>query len=322
MDSIVGGLKLTVSFKIRKTLKTKSLQLNVMRKILLTNDDGIHSPALKSLWNSLIKLSNVEIVTVVPEHEMSAAGKSITLHKPLRINKVVSKLQKGKYHSAYLVSGTPADAVVVAFKFIIGEKPLITVSGINLGDNITIDNIFTSGTVAAAIQSALQGVKAISISSAVPSDFRIHPRPFSHFLAHGAISAKIVDFLLSNSFPSEVDLINVNFPFSLSSQTPVRITSLGRTKFENFILERVDPRGTTYYWIGGNQINIDQSYLGTDLYALVVENAISITPIKLDLTASLELTEEGIEREKRAAEETKEKMLALKEAIEQEIKKL
>ncbi|MBO3801188.1 MAG: 5'/3'-nucleotidase SurE [Thermoproteota archaeon] len=293
-----------------------------MRKILLTNDDGIYSPALKSLWSSLIKISDVEIVTVVPEHEMSAAGKSITLHKPLRINKVVSKLQKGKYYTAYLVSGTPADAVVVALKFIVGEKPLITVSGINLGDNITIDNIFTSGTVAAAIQSALQGIKAVSMSSAIPSDFRSRSKLFSHFLAHGAISTKIVDFLLNNGFPSGVDLININFPFSLSSQTPVRITSLGRTKFENFILERVDPRGTTYYWIGGNQINIDQNYVGTDLYALAIENAISITPIRLDLTATLELNEERIEREKKAAEEIRVKMFALKDAIEQEIKKL
>jgi len=262
---------------------------------LLTNDDGVHSPAFKALWRHLLDLKIGDVVAVTPEHEMSAAGKSITLHKPLRVNKISSKIHGDKYGHVYLISGTPADAVVIAFKLILTEKPCITVSGINIGDNITLDNLFTSGTIAAAIQSLLNDVPAIAFSVEIPTSIDRRQLKVSNFNFHGRLAAEITRFMIENPL-SKTQVLNINFPFNLGKNTGVELTSLAKIKFENYILERKDPRGAPYYWIGSSEINVSKSDEGTDLYALTVQKAISISPISLDVSTLILKNPESIYR--------------------------
>ena len=262
---------------------------------MLTNDDGVHSPAFKALWRHLLDLKIGDVVAVTPEHEMSAAGKSITLHKPLRVNKISSKIHGDKYGYVYLISGTPADAVVIAFKLILTEKPHITVSGINIGDNITLDNLFTSGTIAAAIQSLLNDVPAIAFSVEIPTSVERRQLKVSNFNFHGKLAAEITRFMIENPL-TKTHVLNINFPFNLGKDTSVELTSLAKIKFENYILERKDPRGTPYYWIGSSEINVSKSDEGTDLYALTVQKAVSISPISLDVSTPILKNPESIYR--------------------------
>ncbi len=277
-----------------------------MPSVLLTNDDGIHSPPLRALWKALLDAEVGEVAVVVPEREMSAAGKGITLHKPLRLMSVYAKLGRGRYGLAHLTNGTPGDCVMLALKWILGERPDVVASGINMGDNITVDNVFTSGTIAGAVEAVLQGIPAAAFSSEVPSD----PKAVrvSAFEPHAAIAAEVVSWMLEEGLPEGVDLLNVNFPFRISDDTPVVLTRLGWTKFRNFILERVDPRGRPYYWIGSDVIDVGEQDEGTDIYALTVERAISITPLRLDNTFRLDVDEEWMREELERAARAREKL--------------
>ncbi|MCD6244525.1 MAG: 5'/3'-nucleotidase SurE [Candidatus Korarchaeota archaeon] len=250
--------------------------------VLLTNDDGLHSAPFRAFWIGLLEVKLGNITVVVPEHEMSAAGKGITLHKPLRIRKLPVKVRGFGYKDAYTVSGTPGDAVTMAVRFIMDIRPDIVVSGINVGDNITLDNIFTSGTIAAALQGTILGITSTAFSVEIP--IGEPTRPIDRFLPHARLAARIVKWLLERGLPDGVDLLNVNFPYRISEDTPVRVTRLAKVKFENYVLERIDPRGNPYYWLGGNPVPVTEMDRGTDLYALTVERAVSITPISLNMS--------------------------------------
>ncbi len=266
--------------------------------ILLTNDDGLHSAPFRAFWTSLLEAKLGKITVVVPEHEMSAAGKGITLHKPLRIRKLPVKVRGFGYREAFTVSGTPGDAVTVAVKFIMDSEPDVVVSGINVGDNITLDNIFTSGTIAAALQGTILGITSSAFSVEIPAG---QPsRPVDRFLIHARLAAKITEWLAVKGLPEGVDLLNVNFPYKISNGTPIRITRLARMKFENYVLERIDTRGNPYYWLGGNPVPVTEKDRGTDLYALTVERAVSITPITLDLSVR-EVNCDELNRKRRKA---------------------
>ncbi len=269
--------------------------------ILLTNDDGLHSAPFRAFWTGLMERKIGKVTVVVPEHEMSAAGKGITLHKPLRIRKLPVKVRGFGYREAFTVSGTPGDAVTVAVKYIMDSEPDVVVSGINVGDNITLDNIFTSGTIAAALQGTIMGITSSAFSVEIPAG---QPsRPVDRFLTHARLAAMITEWLVRRGLPEGVDLLNVNFPYKISEDTPIRITRLARMKFENYVLERIDTRGNPYYWLGGNPVPVTEKDRGTNLYALMVERAVSITPISLDLSVKELNCEELNRKRKRALEE-------------------
>ncbi len=280
-----------------------------MFTILLTNDDGLHSAPFRAFWAGLLEARLGKVTAVVPEHEMSAAGKGITLHKPLRIRKLPVKVRGFGYREAFTVSGTPGDAVTMAVKYIMDSEPDVVVSGINIGDNITLDNIFTSGTIAAALQGTIMGITSSAFSVEIPTG---QPsRPVDKFLIHAKLAAKITEWITANGLPDGIDLLNVNFPYKISDDTPIRITRLARMKFENYVLERIDTRGNPYYWLGGNPVPVTENDRGTDLYALMVERAVSITPITLDLSVR-ELNCEEFNRKRKNALE---KMFSLTEML-------
>lgn len=236
--------------------------------ILITNDDGIYADGLLALKAELDKIGKVWVVA--PDRPRSACGHSITLHKPLRADKV--ELADGSI--GYASNGTPSDCVSLAIFGIIKEKVDLVVSGINNGPNLGWDLTY-SGTVSAAMEGAICGTKAFSISVAT------HQKDVNYTLASG-IAAKLAVILENNVLP-ESTLLNVNVPpYPASKVLGIKITRQGKRRYNGQVEKRVDPMGRDYYWLGGN-LPIDKMEEGTDVKA-VAERYVSVTPVHLDLT--------------------------------------
>ncbi|MBI5169295.1 MAG: 5'/3'-nucleotidase SurE [Candidatus Eisenbacteria bacterium] len=231
--------------------------------ILVTNDDGIGSPALLQLKAQLSQFGRVTIIA--PDRNQSATSQALTLHRPLRIH----ALQE----DVYSVDGTPTDCVLVAFHGKLVERPDLVVSGINHGPNMGED-VFYSGTVAAAIEGTLQGVPALAASLVTrqPTDFR----------EPAEIVGRLLRQVLVRGLPPRM-LLNVNFPFrSMADLAGVQFTRLGTRVYEDTLVRKVDPRGKEYYWIGGED-PVWRPEPGTDYHA-VHAGFVSVTPMQLDLT--------------------------------------
>jgi len=231
--------------------------------ILIANDDGVHAPALGPLREELSRLGRVTIV--VPDRDQSATSHSLTLHRPLRIH--------DHGDDRYSIDGTPTDCVLIAFHGLLDHPPDLVVSGINHGPNMGED-VFYSGTVAAAIEGAMQGTPAIAASLVThePSDF-VAPARYIRRLAEEA---------LRRGFAGK-RVLNVNLPHRPWDQVRgTRLTRLGTRVYSDTLIRKIDPRGRAYYWIGG-QDPVWESHDGTDFKA-IEDGHISITPLSLDLT--------------------------------------
>ncbi len=231
--------------------------------ILLTNDDGIGSPALAQLRLQLSAFGRV--TTVAPDRNQSASSQSLTLHRPLRIH------PHGE--DVYSVDGTPTDCVLIAFHGLLVDRPDFVVSGINHGPNMGED-VFYSGTVAAAIEGALQGVPALAAS--------LVTREPSDYVDAAAVVGSLVRQVLERGVPERM-LLNVNVPFRPRADLAgVRLTTLGTRVYEDTLVKKVDPRGRDYYWIGGEDPQW-KPIPGTD-YQAIHDGFVSVTPLHLDLT--------------------------------------
>ncbi len=236
-------------------------------RILVTNDDGIDSEGLLALKKSLSSVG--EVVVIAPNHNWSAAGHTKTMHKPLRVSKVT--LRDGD--TGYSSDGTPSDCVALAMLGVAGNRPDLVVSGINKGANLGGD-ITYSGTVAAAMESVVNNVPAIAISVASYIEWQ--------FEAAAEFGAKLASRILEHGMPPNV-LLNVNVPSTLKNEIKgVAITRLGKRIYQDKLIERQDPFGRNYYWIGGDEPSGDAEE-GTDIWALA-NGYISVTPIHMDLT--------------------------------------
>jgi 5'-nucleotidase len=231
--------------------------------ILVTNDDGVYSPGIQILAKRLRELDTV--VIVAPDRERSAAGHSMTLHRPLLIEEV----REGMYS----VNGTPTDCVNIAVKGLLKETPRLVVSGINKGPNLG-DDVTYSGTVAGAIEALLLGIPSFAISLAAREDFR--------FAEAAEVALRTASQILSEGLPSGT-LLNINVPnIPIGEMQGTRITRLGKRIYHQMTVERVDPRGKKYYWIGGGEPDWEREE-GTDLDA-IDRKFVSITPLHLDMT--------------------------------------
>jgi 5'-nucleotidase len=232
--------------------------------ILVTNDDGVYSPGIQLLAKRLRELDTV--VIVAPDRERSAAGHSMTLHRPLLIEELKESVM-------YSVNGTPTDCVNIAVKGLLKETPRLVVSGINKGPNLG-DDVTYSGTVAGAIEGLLLGIPSFAISLSAREDFR--------FSEAAEVALRTANRILEQGLP-EGTLLNVNVPnLPLEEMQGTRITRLGKRIYHQMTVERVDPRGKKYYWIGGGEPDWEREE-GTDLDA-VDRKFISITPLHLDMT--------------------------------------
>jgi 5'-nucleotidase len=244
--------------------------------IMVTNDDGVTSPGITALADAVSELGSVMIIA--PEGEQSAAGMSLTFHRPLRVTKV----RVGK-RLCYAVSGSPADSTMIGVHSILPRRPDAVVSGINKGENLTIQDIFASGTVAAALSAALLGIPAIAFSMEVPQGRTIvHGRKDPSFTVPARIAAEILREVLEHGMPRGADMLNVNFPWGTNWATRVKTTSLEARKWRDAVLERKDPRGRPYYWLWGSRMpNFRKD---SDAFAVHKQRAISISPLSLDFT--------------------------------------
>lgn len=233
--------------------------------ILVTNDDGIESQGIEALSQALSQLGTV--VVVAPKTEQSAVSRSITFRTPLRIEKRESPVDL-----SFAVTGTPADCVFVALHHLLEGKPDLLVSGINTGPNLG-DDILYSGTVAGALEGALNGVPSIAISAGTHSDQR-----------YDTAAAWLLGYLKDTSLqlPPKTCL-NINVPScDLSELKGARQTFQGHTHYAQRVVRRKDPWGKDYYWLGG-ELPAGRPDEGSDIAALS-EGFVSITPLGLDLT--------------------------------------
>jgi 5'-nucleotidase len=239
-------------------------------RILLTNDDGIHAPGLKVLEEIARALSD-DIWIVAPADEQSGAAHSLTLSRPLRIRK------HGEKH--FSVSGTPTDAVAMAIGHLMKDcRPDLVLSGVNRGANLAEDVTY-SGTVAAAMEGAISGVRSIALSQVYSREGMGDAVPFGAATAWGE---KVVRQLLT--LPARRNmLINVNFPaIEPDAVKGVKVVRQGFHDVDRTsIVEGKDPRGYRYYWFGLGMS--DSKPEGSDLEA-VADGYISVTPLHYDLT--------------------------------------
>ena len=240
-----------------------------MMNILISNDDGIYSKGLYELTKEMARLGRVAVVA--PDKEQSAIGHAITMHQPLRCKKI--KLNDLDIE-AWRVSGTPADCIKIGVETLLTESPQLIVSGINNGENLGTDIIY-SGTVSAAIEGSIFNIPAIAVSyeGYNEADFPIAAK----------IAVDIIEQALEHMRRRDM-LLNINIPEvkSINELKGVKITKLGIKKYKNNFEERKDPRGNTYYWLAGELIE-DEIREDTDIYAIRNRYA-SITPLNIDLT--------------------------------------
>ena len=229
--------------------------------ILISNDDGVHSEGIKRLASVLAPLGTVYVVA--PDRERSASSHSLTLHRPLRVTTLSRRV--------YAIDGTPTDCVSLAIHKILPKSPDVLISGINMGSNLGEDVTY-SGTVSAAMEGTLLGIPSMAISLASGKKF--------NFTAASASALRLARQILNVGLPKDT-LLNVNVP-SVRRIKGYRVTTQGKRYFGDVVVEKLDPRGNKYYWIGG-EIDRWEGGPGCDFYA-IEKGYISITPLHLDLT--------------------------------------
>ncbi|MDD3824965.1 MAG: 5'/3'-nucleotidase SurE [Anaerolineae bacterium] len=243
-----------------------------MAHILLTNDDGIQAPGLRALLEALRPLGRVSVFA--PDHNWSAAGHTKTMHKPLRVARFALPGIEGDEVEAYTSTGAPSDCVALALLGLLPDRPDVVVSGINQGANLGHDVTY-SGTVAAAMEAAIFGLPAVAVSldSYESQEFGLAAR----------VGAGVVAKVQEHGLPAGT-LLNVNVPpLAPGELAGTAVTRMGRRVYRDVLVDRRDPRGRPYYWIGGEPPSghLDE---GTDIWA-VAQGYVSITPIHLDMTA-------------------------------------
>ncbi|MDA0849340.1 MAG: 5'/3'-nucleotidase SurE [Verrucomicrobia bacterium] len=242
-----------------------------MRKplILVTNDDGITAPGIRSLVEVAKKFG--EVVVVAPDSPQSGMGHAVTLTKPLRLHK--TDIFEGV--DSYECSGTPVDCVKIAVDKVLHRKPDLCLSGVNHGSNSSI-NIIYSGTMSAAVEAALEGIPSIGFSLcdfSYEADFSV-----AQYAAEQIVK-QVLHYGLANN-----TLLNVNVPkVSKEELKGIRICRQAMAKWEEEFDERQDPHGRHYFWLTGKFVNNDKGE-DTDEWALA-NNFISVVPVQYDLTA-------------------------------------
>lgn len=239
-------------------------------RILLTNDDGVHAPGLAVLERIAARFSD-DVWICAPAEEQSGAGHSLSLNRPVRL----------KQHDArrFSVSGTPTDAVTMALKKLLPGPPDVILSGVNRGANLG-DDVTYSGTVSAAFEGALAGIRSIALSQVYAREGEGDAVPFEAAEFWGE---RVLAPLLDAPFASRT-LVNINFPPVAANE--VRGIRVVRQGFHDYargtVVEGKDPRGFSYFWFGLHGIEHTPGH-ATDLEA-IADGYVAVTPLTLDFT--------------------------------------
>ncbi len=251
-------------------------------RILITNDDGVNSSGILAAKKAVDDLGQINVVA--PATQQSGIGHALSLFEPIRVTP--TKLMDGT--EAYSVSGTPTDAVIIGIFEIVGEQPDLLISGINIGENLGMSELTTSGTIGAAMEAAAHRVPALSVSLQVTrGDMKFHDGHVDVDFSHAQkITRKVSKTIISKGLPEGVDFLNLNIP-STPDNNNIKLTKLGKRMYKIHIQKRLDPRGRPYYWIDGDPVENDD--LGTDVHTLKSEKCATLTPITLDSTSNMDL---------------------------------
>ncbi len=235
----------------------------LLMHILVTNDDGYLAPGIRILADTLSAIADITVVA--PDRNKSGASNSLTLMRPLR----VQKTPEGYYR----VDGTPTDCVHLAISGLLDNKPDMVVSGINNGSNLG-DDVLYSGTVAAAIEGRYLGLPALAVS--------LTGKREENYQVAAQITRQIVERLVDQPIPSD-SILNINVPdLTLANLQPIKATRLGfRHKAEQMEIQ-ADPYGSPIYWVGPPG-DAQDAGPGTDFFA-IAQNQVSVTPLQVDLT--------------------------------------
>jgi len=233
-------------------------------KILVTNDDGVYAPGLTVLYKSLVDLGDVSVIA--PDRDRSGVSNSLSLNRPMRTN-----LMSNGYIS---VQGTPADCVYLGLRGLLNEKPKMIVSGINAGENLGVDDVLYSGTVAAAMEGRFLGFPAIAVSLA---------GEHTEYETAGRVVRLLIKYLMRHPLPNDT-ILNVNVPNApFVDILGYKVTRLGRRHSSGTMVEAKDPLGQTIYWVGSRGALHDAGP-ETDFHA-IHNKYVSITPLETDLTS-------------------------------------
>jgi 5'-nucleotidase len=241
-----------------------------MKTILLTNDDGFYSKGLTSL-KALLEKKHL-VWAVAPDSEKSAISMALTLNQPLRVNQVEENV--------YAVNGTTADCVNIALQKILPRRPDFIVSGMNLGENLSED-VFFSGTVGGAFSGHLYGIPSLAVS--LIAGLGQYQQQSYEFDQGAEITAKVLEKLIACDHDDVIYNMNIPFP----NRGEIAVSSLGSKRYTPDIVERTDPRGRKYYWIGTGTPNYS-GQKGSDIWA-VQNQYISLSIIKYDLNSQAEM---------------------------------
>lgn len=237
-------------------------------RILISNDDGYLAPGLAALVRACAGLGEIDVVA--PEQNASGTSNALTLNRPLSVFEASGDAVKG----FRVVNGTPSDCVHVALTGLLPHRPDLVLSGINNGANMGDDTLY-SGTVAAATEGYLFGIRAIAFSQVV--------KGWGELDAAAAAARALIERVLAGDVPSGPWLLNVNIPNRPdAAQLPRRITRLGRRHASQPVIRQVSPRGDTIYWIGPAGDARDAGE-GTDFHA-TAQDCISVTPLQVDMS--------------------------------------
>lgn len=254
-------------------VKFALIENNTMKKkplILVTNDDGITAPGIRTLIDVMAQIGDV--VVVAPDRPQSGMGHAITVNNTLYLNKVS---KENDIITEYNCSGTPVDCVKLAVHEILKQKPDLCVSGINHGSNSSI-NVIYSGTMSAAVEAGIEGIPAIGFSLA---DFNWN----ADFEATKPFVKKIAEQVLANKLPDGT-VLNVNFPkLKLEEIKGIKICRQAKALWMEKFDKRKTPYGKDYYWLTGEFVNQDKGE-DTDEFALA-NGYISVVPVQFDMTA-------------------------------------
>lgn len=245
--------------------------------IMIGNDDGINNIGIDALARKALDWGEVRIVS--PEKQQSARAKSMTFHKPIRYFE--SETKSGI--PAYAFNSTPADSIII-YKHIYGT-PNLVLSGINSGDNTSVHSILTSGTAAVSMEAGLQNIPAFAFSMDVPDEYFFKDDFPGDLEIASTISIKIAKMLyekLTRDYWEKVLFFNINFPDEISQTTKIELVELETYKYNNYLVERKDPKGENYSWLWGSK---REDYDTTkDSYKVYFDKIITITPVGMEHT--------------------------------------
>lgn len=263
--------------------------------ILVTNDDGIHSPGLHAVVKAVCDLG--EVMVAAPRQQQTGAGRS---YPPVRDKSIYREEIPVNCQTvtAYGIEASPAQAVMAALLDLVPRSPDLLISGINFGENVGT-SVTTSGTVGAAIEAASFGVPGLAMSVETPKEFHYQHSDAVDFTAAAAFARRFARIVLAGGLPPDVDILKIEVPSDATPETPWRMARVSRQRYyvplPSGRRSLVDQKGIDYARV----INWDTLETDSDVRALAMDRVVSVSPLSIDLTARVDLDELGADLQQR-----------------------